>query len=1086
MQQGHGKAARERASAAVRVKSIWGRRSARRLSVALTALLVLGVGLTAMLSGSASAGSDSKLHFVPGWLAGISKATDLGAAPAGTTMTIGVSIAGPDAAGESTLQKEMYEKGSPEYHDFLTVKQFQQRFGVTASATSEVKRYLTAAGLSISRVEPGGAYILATGSVTQLGKLFHLTISRYSSQGKTFLANNVAPSVPVSLPIDSILGLNTLQKVSLASLTNHQDAQVTQLRRLQRAKRASAARAFVAHANRTAKAVPGVGIQAGDEQTYTPQELWGIYNMPGATSLPSASGLTTASSLESSTDALGQGQTIGIFGEGETSSVVNNLRLFEGAAGLPKVSTRTIETEGTPDNAYGDNTGAIEWYLDSQSSTGMAPDVKQVDFYFSKTLYDNDILTDFADWANDSNGPKQVNASFGECEANPTNVVTGPLSQQPYGTELGDELEASLEPVLEQATMEGRTLFSAAGDTGSGCPEVVIPVAGAANGLADQPVPIVGYPCASAYDVCVGGTVVSSPGTTYATGSNQRTAETNWAEGGGGSSQFITAPSFQSKVANVDHDCLSTADGSTVYTTNAPLCRGVPDVGDLSGNSTGDGYFIYIDGEPSSEGGTSLASPLMMGQWARIQSAAASSTQTAGGLGYADPLIYSTAASADSCAAAPCGGQYGSDFYDVTASELGTGNGVYRPGPGWDYASGWGSLNVSNFMQTVDGETTSPTAYTGTEATAATVCQASMNSPTDNATDNIEVQLGNEPGADITNATLTSTSASTITATITVPQLSQGPPADATGLDFRVGWLYNGLWYYGEAVESKTKTFTFEDGNTGPYMTNGVPNDGSYTESSPDGATGSVDSTGTIITITIPTADVGSPGAGALLTDPSAFVGGTLGTLDSSDNLRAYSVDNGQLDSIGVQVPVDGVSGQNCSNTLPVTDAATSGVTSSTNTTTSTTPTSTVTVTVSTPTKAPTKTATCQKTSILPRTAITRKSLSATLIKLSGTAYAHCPNKITKVGVAIARSVRVKVAKHSVAECEFMTAAHRFTAAGSCKPRDYLTAKGTTRWSFSEKVKFTHGVYFIWEHATDNKQHTTRNLATLHVDLRVG
>ena len=64
---------------------------------------------------------------------------------------------------------------------------------------------------------------------------------------------------------------------------------------------------------------------------------------------------------------------MGIFGEGETSSVVSQLRLFEQAMGFPKVPVRVVHTEGGPDSDYGDNGGSIEWYLDSQSSTGMAP-----------------------------------------------------------------------------------------------------------------------------------------------------------------------------------------------------------------------------------------------------------------------------------------------------------------------------------------------------------------------------------------------------------------------------------------------------------------------------------------------------------------------------------------------------------------------------------------------------------------------------------------------------------------------------------------------------------------------------------------
>jgi hypothetical protein len=120
----------------------------------------------------------------------------------------------------------------------------------------------------------------------------------------------------------------------------------------------------------------------------------------------------------------------------------------------------TVETEGGPASAYGDNTGAVEWYLDSQSSTGMSPDVSQLEFYFAKSLYDPDIFEDFDYWANDPSGPREMNASFGECEENPTNPVTGPLAQLPYGTEFGDELEAVAEPILRQAAIEGRTLFS--------------------------------------------------------------------------------------------------------------------------------------------------------------------------------------------------------------------------------------------------------------------------------------------------------------------------------------------------------------------------------------------------------------------------------------------------------------------------------------------------------------------------------------------------------------------------------------------------------------------------------------------------
>ncbi|HET9073293.1 MAG TPA: S53 family peptidase [Solirubrobacteraceae bacterium] len=1100
---------------------------------AILALVATGAILSA---GAARATVPSGTHQVPGWLSGIARATRLGAPPAGTRMTIGVAIANPHQAAEDALQAAMYTPTSPEYHHFLTVAQFQRRFGVPAATTRSVAGFLSAGGLQIFHVERGGGYILASGTVTQLDRLLKLTVGRYSFHGHVFLANNVAPSVPNGLPVRAILGLNTVDKMTLADLTGHR------LAALHRAERLAAVRAYLAHEHALAgpgTLIPGVGIQSGNEQVYTPQELWGIYNMPGAATLPDPStGLTTPATLESSHDALGQGQTIGIIGEGETSSVTAQLRLFESALGLPKIPVRTVETEGGPDSAYGDNTGAIEWYLDSQSSTGMAPDAKQLDFFFAKTLFDADILSAFSAWANDPTGPTEMNASFGECEANPTNPVTGPLAQQPYGTELGDELEAGAEPILEQATMEGRTLFAAAGDTGSGCPEVAIPVLGAGNGVAPQPVPLVNYPCASAYVVCVGGTVVSSPGTTYATGATKQSAMTSWSTGGGGTSAFIPAPAWQTKVANITHTCVANASGSDVYTTNAPLCRGVPDVSDLSGNITGDGYFIYIDGEPSSEGGTSLSSPLMMGQWARIQSAASAPVQSAGGDGFAAPLIYRLAASADSCSLAPCTGQYAQDFYDITQSETDTGNGVYQPGPGWDYASGWGSLNVANFMQDADGETTSPTAYTGEERPAFRVCTASMGSPLGNATDPVDVSLGNQPGADLTQATLSSLTAGKITATWTVPQLSQGVPPDSETLTFYMAWQYHGLVYYAEAQESPGGSFTYGSGNTGPFETNGSPNAGSYTNTASSAATGSVVTATGVITVTIPASEVGSPAAGALLSDPQAFDRVSLGTIDSADNLRAYSVDGGALDSVGVDVVVGG---RGCSDTLPPVRGA--GATSQppsqpgtssapansggrsnaqTSTTpgsssgaqTSTTPRSSSEAQGSTGSGAPSgspssassggapssaapraagtrpaarpargrRSSTCQVRSRTPLIRIMHARLSGRLIRVSGAAQARCPGRVVRVGVAVARVRRVGPRT----ECAFLTPRHRFGAFGSCRPRDYLTARGTARWTFRAAARLTSGTVRIWAHAVDDRGRITHAPPSRLITRRVG
>ena len=1047
------------------------------------------------MTGAASAQA-AGTQLVPGVLPGLSQATLTGPAADSRTLEIGVGIQRPDTAGEDSLLSAIDDPASPEYRHYLTVAQFDDSFGVAPATTQAVRDWLTGGGLSIDTSSAGGDYFTASGTVTQLDALFDVQIGQYTYKGDSFLANDVAPSVPTDLPIDAVAGLETLSHYTPDALHGKQLAHARTAQQAitagRRIVRKTAHRAHRTHRAHAAAQTAQVGPQAGDEQTYTPQDLWGIYDDPGASALTSADGLSDPATLENASQTLGQGQTVGVFGEGETSSIVKQLRLFENALGLPKVPVRTIETEGTPDDAYGDNSGAVEWYLDSQASTGMAPDAKQLDFYFSKGFQDADITQSFDDWANDPDGPREMNASFGECEQNPTEPITGPLSSLPAGVALGGDAEVLADPALRQAALEGRTLFTSAGDTGSGCPSVVAPVLGGGNGLAIQPVPFQNYPCVSDYVVCVGGTVVSSPGTTYPQ-SSQRTAETSWTYTGGGTSFFNPAPSYQHGISAIDQPCISDPTGTTVYGAGkpAPLCREVPDVADLSGNSLDDAYFIYTDGQPSEEGGTSLSSPLMMGQWARIQAAAPAATQAGGGLGFANATIYRQAQGADQCTtldAAPCSdATYDRDFFDVTDSEFGAGNGVYQPHAGWDETSGWGAIDVAHFAQDVDGSTDAADAYTGTEQPAADVCTAQMTSPDANAIDPITDATDNA-GIDLTQATLTAASAQTITATLTVPDLRAGPPAESTaGASYYVAWEYNGVVDYAVAHESEAgATWTYSSGTTGPAFTDGTPNLGAYTDTSPTQATGTADTSSGLITITIPSSEVGSPPAGAVLSDAQAFVQIDVGvpdvatalalTDDSADTLGSYSADGGATDSAGADVVVAGVAGSTCNN-LPTPPGFTSPSGAPAGGT------GTAGGGAGTAAGSPAKGTPRPRSSTVctgagpASTHVRQRRLTGRRLKLTGIAKAHCPDHITRVSVSIAR-----VTGH---RCRFLLARGRFGRPRACAPRDYRRAKGTRHWSLKVTARLPRGRYFIWERAVDNRHRVIRNQARKHITLRV-
>ncbi|WP_236250732.1 protease pro-enzyme activation domain-containing protein [Chromobacterium phragmitis] len=200
-----------------------------------------------------------------------------------------------------------------------------------------------------------------------------------------------------------------------------------------------------------------------------------------------------------------------------------------------------------------------------------------------------------------------------------------------------DGMTASDDQIFQTAVAQGQTFSVSTGDSGSyEC----------GGRTARQ-----SYPAVSPYVIAVGGTTVNTSGAT------KYSSETVWNGTGGGVSSTEKAPSWQ------------TAAG--VLTTSKTQ-RGVPDVSfDADPNS---GALVLVSGQTQQIGGTSLAAPLFTGFWARIQSAHGNSLVSP------NPAIYQYFKANPSL------------YHDVTSGS----NGAYKATSGWDYTTGWGSLNVAN------------------------------------------------------------------------------------------------------------------------------------------------------------------------------------------------------------------------------------------------------------------------------------------------------------------------------------------------------------------------------------------------------
>jgi subtilase family serine protease len=355
----------------------------------------------------------------------------------------------------------------------------------------------------------------------------------------------------------------------------------------------------------------------------------------------------------------GSATTVAVIAQGDVSTTVSDLRFAEAKLNLPVVPVNVVKV-GLPSP---DTAGVVEWDLDTQSSTGMAQNVAALYIYATTSLSDSDIANAYSRWVGD-NLAQLGNSSFGECE---------------YSAWLDGAMKVD-DHLFMQAAAQGQTMFVSTGDTGASC--ALAPT----NGAPMSGPPMVEYPATSPYAVGVGGTTVVSNAadSSYA-------GEVAWNAGGGGLSQFENATEWEKR---------SQILPSGPAVTNL---RGLPDIA-MAADAFSGAYNIYGPNVPGvgdcstgcAIGGTSEASPLAMGTYARLMSAHGNA------LGFAAPQFYAEYVRYQNSAATVTGPpptQALGGFHDIITG----GNGLYTAAPGYDYTTGLGTIDIAVMNAQIGG-----------------------------------------------------------------------------------------------------------------------------------------------------------------------------------------------------------------------------------------------------------------------------------------------------------------------------------------------------------------------------------------------
>lgn len=323
---------------------------------------------------------------------------------------------------EATLERFLEDQqspASPNFHKWLTPAQFGQQFGPADDDLQTVTSWLGSHGFTVARVANGRTVVEFSGTVAQVTEAFHTEIHRYVVNGEEHWANSTDPKIPTAL---TPLVAGTL------TLHNFPRTPMYHLAGIYSREKATGK----IHAVNPATPSPLITFPGGcdpDNNCYAvgPADFATIYNV-----LPL---------WNSGID--GTGQTIAIVGESNIN--IQDVRDFRSFFGLPAKDPQII-LDGPDPGLQPDETEAD---LDVELSGGVAKaaTIKLVLDATTATTLGVDLS---AEYIVDNNLAPILSESYGVCE-----LFIGTAGNQFYNQ------------LWQQAAAEGITAFLASGDQGS-------------------------------------------------------------------------------------------------------------------------------------------------------------------------------------------------------------------------------------------------------------------------------------------------------------------------------------------------------------------------------------------------------------------------------------------------------------------------------------------------------------------------------------------------------------------------------------------------------------------------------------------
>lgn len=164
----------------------------------LGAVAIAVVSLCSFLASSApalpgnGAGSFNLNNNTPGF---VKRAVDQGPLDPTTVISVTVWLNLHNENQLDQLAGQVSQKGSANYHKWLTQDQFNASFSPTSQEVKSVQNFLKAHNLTVLTVAENNFFVKVQGTVGDIEKAFHIQIDSYNLNGVTYRSNTGNPSI---------------------------------------------------------------------------------------------------------------------------------------------------------------------------------------------------------------------------------------------------------------------------------------------------------------------------------------------------------------------------------------------------------------------------------------------------------------------------------------------------------------------------------------------------------------------------------------------------------------------------------------------------------------------------------------------------------------------------------------------------------------------------------------------------------------------------------------------------------------------------------------------------------------------------